>query len=442
MKKFLLSTIFSLAFASASFAFIDDVFSSFVDLFSSDQENRIELFDHLESMSLSAYPEYFIYFETDFKNDGNPYLWISHDKNDVGSGYFFNIYKKNGERYELLPGYAIFTPEYLAFYGKAFSKTDPRLITYSKISGQEGNLVIYSMKDDKPTSFVYKTIEPMGAEAELFDKLFPEENSFVHQVPRADMIKFLESRGIKSPTKSKIEFLAFDLGGKTNVVLLATNPEQNSGAAGWSAFNLKREDTLLNDIGLNFVGVDLSLDNLIPFEVRNPGWKPLEIFPKGRKIIFFKNYSFVRKIDKRKFLITINREGLDKTSLSFYQLSFNRVCAFDIPNIQVKESDTILDENDARDAYEFMKALDFDYDKDSKYFNYQVYDAKDVVYNKNSITIPKDLDVDDDIFEIKEISLPENNKYTNIFRAKWNEVREAAKLQEQKDSLVKPKKTN
>lgn len=212
--------------------------------------------------------------------------------------------------------------------------------------------------------------------------------------PQKDFVKFLNQRGIKSAETANIEFLAFDLGGRTGVVLLATNPENTQGAQGWKAIsNLRRKDTILNDIGLGILGIDISLDTFIPFETRNPGWKKLEVFPEGRKIIFFRKYSFIRKINRRKFLITLNRDGLDKMSLSFYQLSFSRVCAFDIPDLRVNEIDVTAENREEMQAYEFLKALDFDYDKDSAYFNYQLYPAKDVVYKGQDITIPKNLDV-------------------------------------------------
>lgn len=434
MKKiFLFSAIFIMQMTS-SFALFE-VFDEFINLFSSDKENRIELFDHIESLIISQQPETFYYFETDFYNTGKPYIWISNDKSNEGNGYFFSVYKKVDDHYELLEDYAIFAPEMLAFYGKDFSNVNARLLTYSRVSGQEGNLVVYKIDDkDKINAFVYKTIEPMGQDAELFEKLFPEENKFVKQIPKDKMIDFLASRGIRSKKKSQIEFLAFDLGGKTGVVVLATNPAETKGASGWAAFNMYRKDTLLNDIGLNFVDINLSLDNLIPFEVRNPGWKKLQVFPEGRKIIFFKKYSFIRQIDGRKFLVTISREGKSETTVSFYQLTSNRICAFDIADLRVGEKDEASDEGETKQALEFIKALDFDYDKDGKLFNYKLYPAKDVVYENREITIPKDLDVDDDIYELKEIKLPENNKFTDEFRNKQRQVNKAAREKLKEDA--------
>lgn len=420
-----------------SYGVIEDVVSTVADWFSFDDKNRIELFDHIESMSLTQNPEYFLYFETDFNNDGNKYLWISSNKSDLGGSYFFNIYKKDGDRYVLLSDYAVFTPEMLAFYGKNFSSEKPYLITYLKISGQEGSLVVYKMNGEKLESFVYKTIRPMDEDAEIFEKLFPAENSFVKKIPQKDFVKFLNQRGIKSAETANIEFLAFDLGGRTGVVLLATNPENTQGAQGWKAFNLRRKDTILNDIGLGILGIDISLDTFIPFETRNPGWKKLEVFPEGRKIIFFRKYSFIRKINRRKFLITLNRDGLDKMSLSFYQLSFSRICAFDIPDLRVNEIDVTAENREEMQAYEFLKALDFDYDKDSAYFNYQLYPAKDVVYKGQDITIPKNLDVSSNIYDAKEITLPPNNKFTKEFLSKWNSVRAKARAKQAKEGGAK-----
>ncbi len=425
MKKFFI--IFLLVISQISYGLIKDVVSTIADWFTFDEQNRIELFEHIESMSLTQNPEYFLYFETDFNNDGNKYLWISSSESDLGGSYFFNIYKKDGDRYVLLSDYAVFTPEILAFYGKNFSDEKPHLITYLKISGQEGNILVYKMNGEKLESFVYKTIRPMDEDAELFEKLFPAENSFVKKIPQKDFVNYLNQRGIKSAEMANIEFLAFDLGGRTGVVLLTTNPENTQGAKGWKAFNLRRKDTILNDIGLGALGIDISLDTFIPFEIRNPGWKKLEVFPEGRKIIFSRKYSFIRKINRRKFLITLNRDGLDKMSLSFYQLSFNRICAFDIPDLHVNEIDVTAENREEMQAYEFLKSLDFDYDKDSAYFNYQLYPTKDVVYKGQDITIPKNLDVSSNIYDVKEVSLPPDNKFTKEFLSKWNAVRKKAR---------------
>lgn len=441
MKKIISFTAIILASAISAHAFLGDVFTAISDVFSTGNKTGIELYEHVESTMVSEKPEYFLYFETDFYNTGVPYIWISNDKNESGSGYFFNIYKKVDDHYELLTEYATFIPELLAFYGKNYTKNNARLLTYSKISGQEGNLIACKLdENDKKVSIVYRTIEPMGADAELFETLFPESNDFVKKIETKDFFKFLKSRGIHSPAKDKIEFLAFDLGGKAGVVLLASNPTSNSdGTTGWSAFNLKRKDTLLNDIGLNFVGVDLSLDNLIPFEVRNPDWRKLEIFPEGRKIIFFKKYSFLRKINKRRFLITINREGENSISLSFYQLSFNRVCIFDIQNLRIRDNEDVSDDDIEQQAFAFLKALDFDYDKDSKAFEYQTRPIEEVLYKKdNSINIPKDLDVPDLSGEIREAVLPQNNIFTTEFMKKWGEVQALARLKQKKEDAKNP----
>ncbi len=358
-----------------------------------------ELFSHLETVSFTKNPSVFYYFETDFDNDKTPEVWVAHDKSHGGgNGLYFHVYQKRGERYEMLDENPVIDTRLLAFKGKDLSDANKRVITYFRHSAESGMLVSYKIENGHIVEHEYQEISPRGKDEALFQKMFDENEHVAQEIPAKNFKQFLKDRGIPCPTTDKVELIGIDLNGTTGETLFMSNPSTGFSAADWLAFHRTSEGK----------------------------WTQLPIFPEGKKLVFFKSFSFLRKIDGKKFLVCLTQDAPRKAILSFYHIANDRVCGFDIRYICVDDSDVVIDSEEAPDDYAFLEALDFDADKDIEYFHYQVYPAKNLTREDGKITIPGDVQIRD-LGQVREIKLPENNRRTRQFHERWKASEAEAK---------------
>ncbi len=349
--------------------------------------NAKELYTHLETVSFTKSPDVFYYFETDFNNDGVSEIWIAHNKSHTGgNGIYFHVYEKQGKFYEMLDETPTLDTRLLALSGKDASEKEKRIITYFKHSAVSGSLVSYKIKDGHIVEHEYQEVFPKGKDEELFSKIFSEKHNIVEEVPAKNFKKFLKDKGIVCPTADGVQVLGLDFGGTTGETLFLSNPSTSFAASDWLAFHRQADKT----------------------------WKPLQVHPENQKLVFFCDFSFIRKIDDKKFLICFEQDAPRKTILRFYHISANKICSFEIKYICVDESDVLLDHPEAEHDYAFLEALNFDFDKDKEYLHYEVLAKKDLVQADGSIKIPSNLKLRK-LKEIQEITLPKDNDRTKQF---------------------------
>ncbi len=351
--------------------------------------NAKELYTHLETVSFAKSPEVFYYFETDFDGDGAKEIWIAHDKSHSGgNGLYFHVYQKKGACYEMLDETPVLDTRLLAFSGKDASNKEKRIVTYFKHGATSGSLVSFKIKDGHVVEHEYQEIFPRGKDEDLFSKIFSDEHKIVREIPAKDLKNFLHERKIDCPTTDKTQLLGLDFGGELGETIFLSNPGTSFAAADWVAFHRKggKKEAV-----------------------------PLRIVPKTQKLVFFCDFSFLRKIDGHLFLVCLERDAPRKTILRFYRLGSEAIHAVEIKYICVDEHDVVLDHPEAEHDYAFLEALNFDFEKESGNFHYALLDKKAVVQADGSMKIPGDIMLKK-LNAIPEIKLPEGNDRTKQFR--------------------------
>ncbi len=356
-----------------------------------------ELFTHLELISFAKNPDYFYFFETDLEKDGVNELWIAHNKSyNGGNGKYFHVYRKVGASYIAFDTLPVLDVRLLAFAGKGAQDAsevddkDKRIITYFKHSSKTGSLVSYKIVNSQIVEHEYKEIEPEGTDKDLFEKMFSKTHNIIQKIPAENFRDFLKQKGISCPTSDKVQVLGADLGGTTGKIVFMSNPKASFAAGEWVAFH--------NEGGKS--------------------WKKLKTFPSELKFVFFENYSMLRKIFGRKFLICMTPRAGDRIMLSVFHVANDGISGFDMPIFEIDTDDVVINSPEDADDYAFIEALAFDALDDRDDFDYQLYPLNEGLGKDGKIQVPQGVKIKD-LRDVKEIKLPENNRRTKQFLELW-----------------------